>query len=241
MELFIGTSGFHYQHWQKVFYPENLPTDKWLVFYSKHFNSVELNVTFYRTPSSTAFLTWQKATPKDFAFALKGSRFITHLARLKNCQTPLEIFFQSLSPLLSKTRVILWQLPASFPPDFPLLKDFCALLKKTSPKTLKHAFEFRHPSFFCEETYALLKDHNYALCFADSKVWPSKEVLTANFVYLRFHGQDTLYGSSYSEERLKEGAEKIQKWQKEAYIYFNNDAYGYAVANALLLKKLLSP
>jgi uncharacterized protein YecE (DUF72 family) len=239
VKLFIGTSGFHDRHWQKIFYPEHLLPNKWLEFYSKHFNSVELNVTFYRTPSLSTFLSWQKSTPKHFAFALKGSRFITHLARLKNCQHSLETFFENLQPILPKTKVILWQLPASLFFDFSVLEDFCVLLKKTSPARLKHAFEFRHPSFFCEKVYKLLNDYNYALCFADSKIWPAKEIITADFVYLRFHGQGALYASSYSEERLKETAEKIQNWQKETYVYFNNDAYGYAVANARLLKKFL--
>jgi len=239
----VGTSGYNYLHWwDGVFYPQDLPQRKWLEYYSDYFDTVELNVTFYRLPRKETFASWYRRTGKNFLFAVKGSRFITHIKRLRDCEDSLHLFFNNASPLREKLGVVLWQLPPSLKKDSQRLKDFSSLLKELGYHKFRHAFEFRHPSWFEEEIYQILREHNFSLCIAHSSRWKRAEVLTADFLYLRFHGGEILYGSNYSEEELKEWAEKVKRWSKEItllFAYFNNDAYGYAVKNALYFRKLL--
>ncbi|MBC7326649.1 DUF72 domain-containing protein [bacterium] len=260
-KAFVGTSGYSYGHWIEVFYPRSVPQTKWLEYYSRFFNTVELNVTFYRLPSVSMFQSWRKRSPADFSFALKGSRFITHIKKLADCREPIEIFFQRVETLGEKAKVILWQLPPRFKVDIERLEKFCSLLS-TNPLAVKyrHAFEFREKTWFCNEVYEILRRHGYALALAD---WPfilelrdkPQEVgiikykapkieveETANFLYIRRHGAVALYASNYSDEELQRDAVYILDWLnqgKDVYIYFNNDAYGYAVRNALTLKKFL--
>lgn len=250
-KIYIGTSGYSYPHWTSVFYPEDLPSGKWLEFYAQHFSTVELNVTFYRLPQEKTFEGWYRRTPKDFLFVVKGSRFITHVKKLANCQEPLDLLMSRAKLLKEKLGIILWQLPPSFKIDIQRLEEFLKLLRAQSPE-LRASFEFRHQSWFCQEVYDLLKKYKAALCIADSPrlrspsfggqaYWPYSEEITADFIYLRFHGGKELYGSNYSDRELKEWAKKIKKWEKknlDIYTYFNNDAYGYAVANAKTLKNL---
>ncbi len=237
--VFTGTSGYNYEHWRGIFYPPELAKDKWLIFYTQHFNCVELNVTFYRLPSEKTFHNWYKNTPAYFRFVIKGSRFITHIKRLKNCKESLNIFFQRASLLKEKLLCILWQLPPSLKIDFARLRNFIKLLKKYP---YFHSFEFRHQSWFNETIYNLLKKNKINLCIADSPRFPSQEVITTNFIYLRFHGGKILYGSNYSSEELKVWAKKTKKWLKDVnllFAFFNNDAYGFAVKNAQEFKRLL--
>ncbi|MGB9797232.1 MAG: DUF72 domain-containing protein [bacterium] len=259
--FYIGTSGYSYGHWRGVFYPPDLPQTKWLEHYSKFFNTVELNVTFYRLPLVSTFKSWRLRTPQDFTFALKGSRFITHIKKLGDCSEPLELFLDRVEEMGEKGRVILWQLPPRFKCDSEKLKSFCQLLSShPKGKRYLHAFEFRDRSWFCDDVYKILKEHNFSLALAD---WPfiletkgkPQEVgiikykapkitveETADFLYIRRHGAVALYASNYSEAELQRDAMYIREWlkaDKDVYIYFNNDAYGYAVENALYLKKLL--
>jgi len=243
-KIFIGTSGYNYKHWKDgVFYPTKLSPAKWLEYYIQHFNTVELNVTFYRLPSLKTFTGWYRRTPKDFSFVIKGSRFITHLKRLKEPKEPLRIFFENASPLKEKLGVVLWQLPANFHLNLEKLSDFLNSLKKnTKSKKVRQAFEFRHPSWFCQEVYSILQKYNFCLCIAHSNRWPVVEKLTADFIYLRFHGGVSLYHSNYSEAMLKEWADKAKCWLKQGkdlYTYFNNDACGYAIKNAQRFRQLL--
>jgi len=239
---YIGTSGYSYNHWKNdVFYPKSISSNKWLEFYCGKFDSVELNVTFYRLPSIKAYKTWQKQTPRNFRFVLKGSRFITHIKRLKNCSQPLKVFFNRAVSLREKTSCVLWQLPPNFKKDPGRLLDFIRQLKKL--KKIRQAFEFRNASWFSTEIFKILKDNNIALASAD---WPdfSKTVHdTADFVYIRRHGTGAnLYGGCYTQAQLKRDALFIKsflKKGKDVYMYFNNDARGYAPQNALFLKKLL--
>ncbi len=249
-KIYIGTSGYSYQHWKKIFYPEDVKQNKWLEYYAQHFNTVELNVTFYRLPGEKVFSGWYNRVPKDFLFVVKGSRFITHIKKLNNCQEPLDLLMQRVKLLKEKLGVILWQLPPSLrlaigDKDSGIrIEKFEGFLKLLISYHLSHiprfSFEFRHQSWFCKEVYDLLKKYNIALCIADSPRWPLSEETTADFVYLRFHGGKELYGSNYSDKELASWAEKIKKWKKskDIYAYFNNDAYGYAVENAKTLKKL---
>lgn len=235
--FFVGTSGFSYDHWRDVFYPLDLSSSKFLSFYAQTFTTVELNVSFYRLPSAAAFKKWASETPANFIFAVKASRYLTHVKRLKDCQEPWDRFYQRALNLGSKIGPILFQFPATFTKNTQRLEEFLSLLPQQ-----QFAFEFRHESWFCQEIYDLLKQAKASLCIADSSVWPSVEKITTNFVFLRFHGGRQLYASRYSIEELKPWAVKISNWLNQGlkvYAYFNNDAYGFAVKNALELKDLV--
>lgn len=239
--IYIGTSGYSYPHWKKVFYPEDLKQSEWFDFYLKEFNTVEINVTFYRLPPKDMFNRWYPKTPKNFVFALKGSRFITHVKRLKNTTEPLKLFFERTSILKEKLGVVLWQLPPKMKRDTGRLQNFCIELKKLKLKT-RYAFEFRDESWLDKETYELLKEHNAAFVISHSSEFPYAEGVTADFVYLRLHGGQFLYGSNYTKTDLKIWARKIREWQNkglDVFVYFNNDAYGFAVRNAIELRELL--
>jgi len=242
-KLFIGTSGYHYAHWRKgVFYPAKLPQSQELKYYSQFFDTVELNVTFYRLPQIKAFLSWYNRTPEHFIFAVKGSRFITHIKRLKDIEQPLSQFFERVVFLKEKLGVILWQLPPGFKCDLERLKYF--LKQLNAYKNLYHAFEFRHLSWFCTEVYEILKKFKMTICHAD---WPGLKVtppIDFPFIYIRRHGPPTqrLYTGCYTIEEIKADAIFIKnclKQGKDVFIYFNNDAFGYAVKNALELKECL--
>lgn len=238
---YIGTSGYSYPHWGKgIFYPPKLPSARWLEHYYKYFSSVELNVTFYRLPSEKAYAGWYQRTPEKFLFALKGSRFITQRKRLKDCQGPLELFFEGAGQLREKLSVVLWQLPPSFKQSLDRLEEFSALLGRFSP--IRQAFEFREESWFCPEVFQILKRYGMGLCLADWPVFDAKKSEDFDFIYLRRHGPGALYNSCYSEGQLKRDAGKIKRWLgkgKDVYLYFNNDAEGWAVRNASTLQKLL--
>ncbi len=250
--IFLGTSGYSYQHWRGVFYPEGLKENRWLEHYAKFFDTVELNVTFYRLPKESAFLNWHKRTPKNFKFSVKGSRFITHVKKLKDSSQPLKLFFSRVKLLKGKLGPVLWQLPPSFKADSKRLRAFLKCLKQY--KGLRHVFEFRNETWYSTEILDMLKGEGRALCSAD---WPlfSKDIhpvrkefsngvhITDDFIYLRRHGRGArLYGGCYTNRQLEKDAEIIKKHLKEkrdVYIYFNNDAHGYAVKNALELKRLV--
>jgi uncharacterized protein YecE (DUF72 family) len=238
-KLFIGTSGWNYPHWADgVFYPEGLTQRKWLEYYANFFNCVELNVTFYRSVKRKVFENWNKRTPKDFFFVAKGPRFITHIKKLKIEKVSLDLFMDSCTGLKKKLAAILWQLPPSYKKDLKRLGAFLKSLKKTK---IRQVFEFRNESWFDKQVYALLKEYNACLCIAHSGRFPCVKEITADFIYLRFHGGQELYSSNYSERELKEWAAFAKKLKnKDIFAFFNNDAYGYAVKNALKFRELLN-
>jgi len=240
LKTYIGTSGYNYLHWSDgVFYPEGLSQNKWLEYYCQFFNSVELNVSFYRLPSEKTFENWYKRTPKDFYFVIKGSRFITHVKKLSDCKEPLKLFLENSSNLKEKLFCILWQLPPRLKKDLVKLENFLKLLEG-SAKTTRQAFEFRNMSWFDKETYEVLKKYRICLCIAHSHHWPCVKEITSDFLYLRFHGGEVLYGSNYSEEELGEWVDFTKSTKiKEIFAFFNNDAYGFAVKNALRFRELL--
>lgn len=238
-KVFIGTSGFSYPHWgDGVFYPQDLPQRKWFEYYCQHFNTVELNVSFYRLPKKETFIGWRKRAGKEFVFSVKGSRFITHIKRLKDPKEPIKTFFQNANGIKNRKDVILWQLSPSFKANPERLSQFLKILSKD----WRHAFEFRSSTWLTVKIYELLRKYNAAVVFQDFPGWPITEEITADFVYLRFHGRTGLYSSCYTERELKDWAKKIKSWQKkglDSYAFFNNDALGYAVENAKEFKKLL--
>jgi len=234
-KIFIGTSGFAYSHWRGLFYPKDLPQKDWFSYYVKNFSTVELNVSFYRLLRRDVFEGWRKKAGKKFVFAIKGWRMITHIKKLKNCQEEVEKFFSSAKSILN---IILWQLPPSLKFDGRRLAEFLAIL----PQNWRYAFEFRHSSWDNKKTWEILQKHRAAVVFQDFPEWPVFEQITADFVYLRLHGKESLYFSCYTGEELKSWAEKIKNWQKkglDVYAYFNNDALGYAIENAKKLEKLV--
>lgn len=244
-KAYIGTSGWQYGNWRGIFYPENLPYSKWLEFYSRFFDTVEVNSSFYRQTRASTFKKWQEETPKDFVFAVKGNRFITHIKRLKDVKTPLKIFFENTGVLSGGRHAILWQLPPSLKKDIQRLRQFLSLLENLPQATrLRHAFEFRHETWVDDEVFTTLQRCAVA-CTAvlqDWKDWPILPEPVGSFVYVRFHGNKILYTSGYSKKELEEWAIKMREWLKEGkdvYAYFNNDAAGFAVPNAKSLKELI--
>lgn len=243
MAIFIGTSGFNYPHWRGVFYPEGLPPARWLEFYARHFDAVELNVTFYRLPSKKAFEGWGERTPPGFAFALKGSRFITHIKRLRGAGDPLEIFLRRMKPLGGKAKAILWQLPPSFRRDRrneARVGRFAAMLRRRG--RLKHAFEFRHRGWYEPPPVPALMKPPFAPCRND---WPGLGAMDLSdppFVYIRHHGTTGRYAGGYSTSQLREEAISIKDQAsagKDVLVFFNNDAEGHAVRDALRLREML--
>lgn len=237
-KLFIGTSGWNYPHWaQGVFYPKGLSQSGWLAHYTGFFNSVELNVTFYRLVRRQTFQNWYKRTPKNFYFVAKGSRFITHIKKLKASGEPLDLFMDNVLELKDKLAAILWQLPPSFKKDLKRLEAFLKLLKKTD---IRQVFEFRNQTWFDREVYKLLRKYNICLCIAHSPRFPCVKEITCDFIYLRFHGGQSLYSSNYSDRELRGWVRFAKGFKnKDILAFFNNDAQGFAIKNALRFRQLL--
>jgi uncharacterized protein YecE (DUF72 family) len=237
-KLFIGTSGWNYPHWADgVFYPVGVSQDKWLQYYTMNFNAVELNVTFYRLIRAKTFQNWHKRTPKNFYFVAKGSRFITHILKLNRVKASLNLFIENAVELKEKLAAILWQLPPGFKQDLKRLESFLKLLAKTK---IRQVFEFRNASWFQKDAYSLLKKYNACLCIADSSRFPSVKEVTADFLYLRFHGRGSLYSCEYTDKELRGWAGFAKKFKnKDIFAFFNNDAEGFAVKNAMRFRELL--
>lgn len=238
MECFIGTSGWHYEHWRGIFYPAELAKAKWLEFYARHFTTVELNNSFYRLPSEDAFAGWYQSTPTNFTFAVKVSRFITHIKRLKGTEEAVEQFIGRARILGEKLGPLLYQLPPSMHRNDGVLEAFISTL----PKGMRHVIEFRHPSWLEEGVFKILHKNNIGLCVFDMPDFTCPVAATADFVYVRFHGSTGLYSSCYSDEELTEWAKRVAGLGanlKAMYIYFNNDAEAYAVSNAKTLGEYL--
>jgi len=239
--LFIGTSGFNYADWKEIFYPKGSPQKQWLTYYAQHYNTVEINATFYRYFARSVFARWRDATPTDFRFTLKGPRLITHEKRLENVTDDLNRFFDSIQDLRSKLAVILWQFPPSFKHETNAEQESLAQFLACLPSDLQHVIEFRHTSWFKDEIYALLNAHKMGFVINDSSRFPAAEVVTGNVAYLRFHGPEQLYASSYTLEALTVWASKIRTWLQryDVYCYFNNDYGGRAIENANQLLQLV--
>ena len=235
---FVGTSGWHYDHWRERFYPGDLPKSKWLDYYAKSFSTVELNNSFYHLPSEKAFAGWRDSSPEGFLFSVKVSRFITHMKKLRNVEEPLENFLSRARILEDKLGPLLYQLPPNLHRKDELLESFL----KGLPSGLTHVFEFRHESWLCEEVFDLMRRHNAGLCIFDMPDFEVPLEVTADFAYIRFHGSSAMYGSCYSDDELGQWAGRIASLPgdlKAAYIYFNNDAEAFAVDNARTLAEQL--
>ena len=237
----IGCSGWNYQHWRNgVFYPPRFAPRRWLGFYAEHFDTVEINMTFYRLPRETAVAKWVEETPPDFLFAVKMSRYVTHIKRLRDLRPSLELFYSRIRPLVGTPKLgpVLWQLPGTFRRDDERLAEALAQLPPG-----RHCFEFRHESWFVPEVYELLRAHGVALVIGDTPKRPFQaHELTADWTFIRFHEGTRGRYSNYSKTELEEWARRIEEWAAlgDVYAYFNNDWNGYAVRNGLWLKRRLS-
>jgi uncharacterized protein YecE (DUF72 family) len=239
MAVRVGTSGWTYPHWKKTFFPEHLAAEDRLPFYADRFSTVEINTTFYGTPERATVRGWRDAVPKHFRFAVKGSRFTTHNKKLLEPGKSTRKFFHAIEPLEDRVCAVLFQLPPHWRFNGPRLAAF---LKKM-PKAYRYAFEFREPSWLCEEAYSILRDFNAAFCLYDLKGFHTPKLTTSDFVYARLHGPQTdAYRGSYPAATLRQWKKDILRWQaerKDVLIYFDNDEKGYAAADALKLIGML--
>lgn len=258
----VGISGWRYPPWRGDFYPDGLPQRRELEYASRQLTSIEINGSFYSLQRPSSYRQWRAEVPEDFVFAVKGGRYITHLKRLRDVEIPLANFFASgvlgLGPTLGP---VLWQLPANLPFDAQVLAGFLELLPRTTTEAaqlallhdgklagdrlwsgqiderpLRHAIEPRHPGFGCEESAALLRQHDVALVVADSAGrWPCFGAALGPFVYVRLHGDTELYTSGYSDQALDQWTGRLNEWMadgRDAYVYFDNDAKGFAPHDA---------
>jgi uncharacterized protein YecE (DUF72 family) len=239
-EIRIGCSGWNYPHWRERVYPKGVPQRRWLEHYATLFDTVEINNTFYRLPNVSAVQGWVEQSPPEFLFAVKSSRYLTHIRRLRDLDGGVARFYQRIEPLARSPKLgpVLWQLPPTFKRDDERLAE--AL--KSLPAG-RHAFEFREPTWYVDEVYRLLRKRGAALVIPDSPKYPFRTLeLTADWTFVRLHHGSRGRGGNYSERELQDWAERIAGWRDaglDVYAYFNNDWEGYAVKNGLRLKELL--
>jgi len=227
-----------YAHWKGFFYPKDIPNEEMLIFYADNFLTVEVNNTFYRLPKIETVKKWFHRTPNQFLFAIKANRYITHMKKLKDAQEPLERLINKIEILDQKLGPILFQLPPNWHVNKERLKEFIKVL----PSGYQYVVELRHESWYTQEIYDILKKYNIALCFHDITGKKTPQIVTADLIYIRFHGPMGYYQGKYSNSELNWWAKRINDWSKKnfvIYVYFNNDAYGYAIENAFELKNLL--
>jgi len=234
----IGCSGWSYQHWKGRFYPGRAPESGWLGLYAETFDTVEVNATFYRLPLRSTVAGWAAHTPRTFLFAVKASRYLTHVKRLRDLPAGLARLEERIAPLREADKLgpVLWQLPASFRRDDVRLAETLARLPDG-----RHAFEFRHPSWFDDDVYALLREHRAALVVADRNGLPEAPwVDTAGWWYVRLHHGRAGRRGNYSPAELERWAERLRGRSGDAYVYFNNDWEGFAPQNAATLRSLVA-
>jgi len=237
-DIRIGTSGWYYNHWKELFYPAELPKSKWFEYYAGHFDTVEINNTFYHQPKQESIKRWQRLAPEHFIYSVKANRYITHIKRLKDSAEPLDRFFEGVCLLKRKLGPILYQLPPNFHKDLDLLRSFIKLL----PKNQAGVFEFRHKSWYCGDTYKLLDKFGVGFCVHDMPDIVSPRIVTGDIIYIRFHGSTGRYEGNYSKSALQNWAKWLKEHTKEVrnvYAYFNNDIDANAISNAKTLKELL--
>ena len=241
--LLLGTSGYVYPHWRRRFYPRGLPARAWLPYYAARFTTVELNNPFYRLPTAQVFAAWRAAVPTDFIFAVKASRFLTHLKRLREPEDPLRLLLERARRLGPTLGPVLFQLPGNFPVNIERLDGFLrALARQRLVRPLRAVLEIRHASWLVPDVIGRLRRAGVALCLTDWRETPVRDVVTAHFVYVRRHGARRRYGGPYPEVTLHEDARDIRRWLRQGrdvYVYFNNDALAHAVRDAERLRAML--
>jgi uncharacterized protein YecE (DUF72 family) len=236
----IGCSGWNYSHWRNgVFYPPRLAPRDWLAFYARHFDTVEVNATFYRLPRREVVANWVRGSPATFLFTVKSSRYLTHVKRLTDLDSGLRLFYDRIAPLVRSPKLgpVLWQLPPTFQRDDERL---AAALERLPEG--RHCFEFRHESWFAPAVYELLRARGVALVIGDHPARPFQtHELTADWTFVRFHWGARGQRGNYSKTELEEWAERIEGWRDriDVYAYFNNDWEGFAIRNGLWLRQRL--
>jgi uncharacterized protein YecE (DUF72 family) len=235
--LRVGTSGYQYEHWRGRFYPPELPKDEWLTFYSARFDTVEINRTFYGLPTASTFDAWRRLAPKDFIYALKFSRYGSHMKHLKDPEDTIGRFLQLAEHLEDTLGPILVQLPPKWNANARRLAAFL----EAAPARCRWAVEFRNPTWLCEDVLEILRNHRVALCLHDM-IPRHPAVATTDWAYTRFHGPAP--GGRYGRRGLAAFGRVIEDFLGEGldvFAYFNNDAHGHAVRDASLLRQLLEP
>lgn len=231
----IGTSGWEYAHWRGSFYPSDLPRDRWLEFYADRFDTVELNASFYRLPDAATFERWGKRTPEGFRFAVKASRYLTHIRRLRDPAEPLARLRVRASRLANRLGPTLYQLPPRWRPNPERLERFLEAIGGEQG----HVIEFRDARWYRPAIIAMLERSGASLCLHDMQGSASPIHPVGPLVYLRFHGAGERYGGSYSPQRLSAWADRIAGWAGEGrpvWAFFNNDIGGHAVTDAARLR-----
>jgi uncharacterized protein YecE (DUF72 family) len=234
----VGCSGWQYRHWRGDFYPDRLPQSRWFDHYASVFDTVEINNTFYRLPERATFASWAERAPAGFEFAIKASRFLTHMKKLKDPEEPVERLFSRMSALGSHLGPVLYQLPPGWTVDVDRFQHFLEVL----PRRSRHVVEFRHSSWYISAIRSLAAKHGVAICLHDMPGSATERDAAGAFVYVRFHGTSTRYGGSYSEGRLQRWAVWLNDRLDQGcdvYAYFNNDVGGHAPRNALTLRRML--
>jgi uncharacterized protein YecE (DUF72 family) len=240
-QVWIGTSGWVYKHWSASFYPPTWPKKDEFEFYTAQFPTVEINATFYRLPTESMVRGWYNKAPNQFLFAVKGSRFITHIKRLSETGLALDKYFDRIGPLRDRLGPVLWQLPPNYekkPENVDRLERFLEAV----PKRFRHAVEFRHHSWVEDSTFDLLRRHNAAHVWLSSGRMPANTTVTADFVYLRFHGLENGAAHDYTKEELHPWATELIKAaqdKKPCFVYFNNDWNTRAPLNAKALMQMV--
>jgi uncharacterized protein YecE (DUF72 family) len=233
----IGTSGWVYNHWRGIYYPEKVRQEDWLAYYVRDFDTVEINNSFYRLPSPGAFDSWREQAPSGFLYALKASRFLTHLKKLKDPEDPLRKFFLNASLLGTNLGPVLYQLPPHWRVNLPRFEHFL----KSLPKGFMHVVEFRDPSWLNEDVFRMMEAEHVSHCIHDMYGISVPHRITTSLVYVRLHGGSEK-GGGYPLSALKEWAEILSSWNHnglDVFVYFNNDTGGHAFRNAKTLKEML--
>jgi uncharacterized protein YecE (DUF72 family) len=234
----IGCSGWQYKHWRNEFYPPDVPAIRWFDYYASVFDTVEINNTFYRLPEEKTFAAWAARAPKGFLFAVKASRFLTHMKKLKDPDEPLDRLFSRMRPLGRHLGPVLYQLPPGWKLDLDRLERFLQRL----PRRARHVIEFRDSSWYRADTLELLARSGVALCLHDMHGSATARERVGPFAYVRFHGAEGTYSGSYTDRRLAEWADWLHRQRRsgiDVYAYFNNDVGGHAPRNAVTLRRLL--
>jgi uncharacterized protein YecE (DUF72 family) len=234
----IGTSGWHYKHWKGAFYPADLAPSKWLRWYAEHFDTVEINNSFYRLPQASALQLWCRETRGNFCFSVKASRYITHNRKLKDPRETVEKFMNVIEKLERRLGPILFQLPPSWKVNVQRLEEFLAGL----PRAYRYVFEFRNETWNTPPVYDVLQRHNAAFCIYELAGFQSPIQITADFTYVRLHGPGNKYQGDYSKDTLRAWAQRIKAWKKELrriFVYFDNDQAAFAAKNAMELRRMV--
>ncbi|HXW04499.1 MAG TPA: DUF72 domain-containing protein [Vicinamibacterales bacterium] len=235
----IGCSGWQYRHWRADFYPPALPQRLWLEHYAGTFDTVEINNSFYRLPAAETFAAWRERVPRGFLFAVKASRYLTHMRKLKDPEAPLNLFFERATALGPRLGPVLYQLPPGWRKDVARLAGFVGRL----PPRRLHAIEFREPSWYADDALAVLDKRNVTLCLHDMPGSASGRTRVGGFAYVRFHGSGAKYGGGYPESDLREWARWIhgeRRAGRQVYAYFNNDVGGHAPRDAVRLRSMVT-